>query len=733
MARTQTPSPADTERVDIAFGLDGAFVPHAAAVIRSIVTSAPAAPLRFIMLTEGLSHADRTSLQSLAPTARFHWREVQKADFPAFTNREHFTAAILYRLGLEHLAPADCHRVIYLDSDIVVRRDIRDLWAADLEQHPIGAVADCDTDAGAFAARWSLPDTSASYFNSGVLLIDLDRVRKEQLFSKAAQFIAEHGADLRFADQDALNHVLWSRWHAIEPCWNVQRLDAIKASHNGQRAGWDLFASAAVIHFTGADKPWLPGAYHPWAWSYWAHLLRTPYALRVKRSFGMSTLELARICARWARCRLSPPPDIGRRIGNTFSQAMALMSTQATHTRNRPIAFISTMEGDPWGGSEELWGKAALRLRQEGFGVRACVQAWSPPHKKVVALMDAGVEVYQRPRDYSPVQKAIRIALRRKPKVIIHDLQRWLRQTPPSLVVINHTMMMPPYDLMEMLAANGWPFISVSHVNAEFHWPTDEEAVRYRRVMNTALKCYFVSNGNMALAKKQIGFDPANVGILRNPVGVDRDAPWSWPGIDATDTLQMACVGRLDPRSKGQDLLFDVLSAPRWRERSWHLNLYGSGPIKEGLQRMAAQAGLGADRVSFKGFHDVADIWANNHVLVQPSRAEGLPITIVEALLCGRPVMTTDVGGSAELVEDNATGFVADAPTVKQIDEALERLWSRRGELRQMGQTAAAAVRRQIGPDPTGDFVAILKGYLEEQAAIRAADVVGSAAQDVLA
>ncbi|WP_423787774.1 glycosyltransferase, partial [Klebsiella pneumoniae] len=88
--------------------------------------------------------------------------------------------------------------------------------------------------------------------------------------------------------------------------------------------------------------------------------------------------------------------------------------------------------------------------------------------------------------------------------------------------------------------------------------------------------------------------------------------------------------------------------------------------------------GLG-DRVKFAGFvTSVENIWAANHALILPSRYEGMPLAMVEAMLCARPVVATDVAGHAEIIDDAINGFLADAPTVGSLGKALDRLWARR-------------------------------------------------------
>jgi glycosyltransferase involved in cell wall biosynthesis len=86
--------------------------------------------------------------------------------------------------------------------------------------------------------------------------------------------------------------------------------------------------------------------------------------------------------------------------------------------------------------------------------------------------------------------------------------------------------------------------------------------------------------------------------------------------------------------------------------------------MEDSLKRLSNRLGL-SGRVSFAVVSRIEDIWASHQVLVMPSRVEGPPLVIVEAMLCGRPVVATDVAGNSEVVEDGVTGFLANAPITK--------------------------------------------------------------------
>ena len=111
------------------------------------------------------------------------------------------------------------------------------------------------------------------------------------------------------------------------------------------------------------------------------------------------------------------------------------------------------------------------------------------------------------------------------------------------------------------------------------------------------------------------------------------------------------------------------------------------------------------ENVEFRGHvGSIQDVWKNHHLLVLPSRLEGLPLVLVEAMLCGRPAVVTNVAGNSEVLDDNETGFLAAAPTAAHFDEAMERAWQRRNQWEDMGREAARRIRLAVPEDPVGVF-----------------------------
>jgi glycosyltransferase involved in cell wall biosynthesis len=271
----------------------------------------------------------------------------------------------------------------------------------------------------------------------------------------------------------------------------------------------------------------------------------------------------------------------------------------------------------------------------------------------------------------------------------------------PDLVVLSQGGNHDGYPFAEVCRRLNLPYVIVSHKASELYWPADWQQQTIAAVYRSARACFFVSEHNRRLTEEQLGFPLPHAAVVRNPFLVPWEPRTDWP--DDRHEWRLACVGRLHPKEKGQDLLLRVLARRRWRDRPLSVTFYGDGLQRASLERMAHILGL--TNVTFAGFvRDVPAIWSSHHGLILPSRCEGLPIVLVEAMLSGRVPIVTDAGGNAEVVDDGATGYVAAAPTEDALDDAMERAWNERHQWREIGAAAAARIRTLIPREPERCF-----------------------------
>jgi glycosyltransferase involved in cell wall biosynthesis len=372
--------------------------------------------------------------------------------------------------------------------------------------------------------------------------------------------------------------------------------------------------------------------------------------------------------------------------------------------------FIMKQEMLPWGGSEPLWASAAEYLARQGHDVCVSAKDWGRPVPQIERLRSVGCRIVLRPDRYE-VPPFIRRQIRKifAPRFCETHVRRFGGDS--DLVVVSQGDNADGLDWLEAARAAGRKYAVISQAAVVYWWPEDATAERLRGAYENATAAYFVSQDNLEITRRQLGSPLRNARVVRQAFSVRYDARPPWPPARDGE-LAFACVARLDTRHKGQDLLFDVLALPRWRERNVRLSLFGKGPNEKGLRRIVELLGLA--NVEFCGeTGDIEAVWARHHALVLASRFEGMSLAVIEAMLCGRPCITTDVGGNRELIVDNANGFMAKAPTVELFDEALNRAWENRHRLHEIGETAARDVREWIPKNPGGDLARQLSALVD--------------------
>ena len=375
---------------------------------------------------------------------------------------------------------------------------------------------------------------------------------------------------------------------------------------------------------------------------------------------------------------------------------------------SKKYLFLASNEWSNWGGSELLWSLAAGKLAREGNEVRINVPDFVKLTPQAAKLKSLGCKLFFRPY-YSPfLYRWSRRLFRFLPEYRLTQLRKaWAGV---DLVVISQGSFGDVIWWLEAAAAEGVRFVLVVQGASDVWWPDDALAERLATGYEKAARIYFVSEDTLALSKRQLATSLNRGKIVRNPFNVSYDARPDWPETSPYE-LCLACIGRLDGATKGHDLLLGVLALPHWRKRRVHVSLIGKGMNERVLRALADDLSL--DSVEFTGHQsDIEAVWKTHHALVLPSRFEGMPLVVVEAMLCGRPCIATDVGGSRELIRDGVNGFLAKAATIEMLDDAMNRAWDNRNRLREMGDQARADAHAFVPRDPVEHFVRDLENLI---------------------
>ncbi len=157
---------------------------------------------------------------------------------------------------------------------------------------------------------------------------------------------------------------------------------------------------------------------------------------------------------------------------------------------------------------------------------------------------------------------------------------------------------------------------------------------------------------------------------------------------------RLVCVARLSEQ-KGHLLLVEAAGRLAAEGVAFELTLVGDGPLRPAVEALIARLGLG-ERVRLAGWMDGEQVRAQllaSRALVLPSFAEGLPVVVMEALALGRPVVSSAVAGTPELVETGVTGWLVPAGSVEGLVAAMRAaLAADPAQLAVLGRAGAARV-----------------------------------------
>lgn len=192
--------------------------------------------------------------------------------------RDYYTISIYYRLFIASLFP-QYHKAIYLDADVVLNKDITAFYEIPLGENLVGAISDAIVNGHEDFIRYSegsLGIPAKEYFNSGVLLMNLDAFRKERIQERFIELLNKYHFDTICPDQDYLNHLCRGRVQFVDKGWNKMSLDE---NYDGV---------PGLIHYNMFYKPWQYDniCYESYFWNY---AKETPFydeILAIKAAFG---------------------------------------------------------------------------------------------------------------------------------------------------------------------------------------------------------------------------------------------------------------------------------------------------------------------------------------------------------------------------------------------------------------------------------------------------------------
>jgi colanic acid/amylovoran biosynthesis glycosyltransferase len=264
----------------------------------------------------------------------------------------------------------------------------------------------------------------------------------------------------------------------------------------------------------------------------------------------------------------------------------------------------------------------------------------------------------------------------------------------------------------------GIPYSFTAHATDIFKTTVNQQALWSK--VQEAKWVVTVSDFNRAYLLGVTDAQPEKIVVVRNGIRLDRFTPGEPP---PAPPFRMVCVARLVEK-KGLPVLIEACALLRDRGLDFRLGIVGKGTLRPRLEAIIARKELG-DHVRLLGPHTHGEVlrrYRESHLCVlsavvgRDGNQEGLPVSIVEALACGLPVISTPIAGIPEAVKHDYNGFLVEPGDPKSLAEALEAVIRDRRLYERLRMNARASVVEHFDlPLTSAELHALLLGRPEEE------------------
>lgn len=380
----------------------------------------------------------------------------------------------------------------------------------------------------------------------------------------------------------------------------------------------------------------------------------------------------------------------------------------------KEIALV-TFCMDDWGGSEELWARSIPMLKEKTT-LTVYKAKFNRSNSEVIKLINQNVKLVELDPILSIPQKIKRKVNYYLQKLNLssfrdnHSLYKFHREmeiSRPQLVIIAQGINFDGLSYAYQCYLLKIPYVVIAQKAVDFYWPYYTDRAYMKETLLNALKCYFVSHHNKRLTEEQFGIRLPNSEVVFNPIKTKTHV---LPFPQTENGIRLACVARLFIIDKGQDILLRILNKEKWRNRPISVTFIGTGLDEEGIKDMVKL--LDIKNVQFIGFHqNIEEIWSDHHALVLPSRSEGLPLSMIEAMSLGRTVIVSTAGGNSEIINHKINGFIGEA-TEDGFEKIMDDAWEMRDKWHEIGKTACSHIKNHFPDSPEIEFANSINNLL---------------------
>lgn len=259
--------------MDIVCSTDCNYIQHCGVLITSVFENNKDENVCFHILTDSIDEKYAKILKQIADSYKqqivFYYIDKSSLKDCPIRENDRLSIATYFRILIPNILPQSINKVIYLDCDIVVRGKLVELWNNNIDNVAIGCVIDGCSALKEHYQRLCY-DQKYGYFNAGMLLMNLQYWRKNEIVKRVLEYINMYPEKLLLWDQDALNFILKDKKVYLPLQYNVQESFFLKKNTvyncNESELETAIF-NPIIVHYTGI-KPWYKECIMPYAEEY---------------------------------------------------------------------------------------------------------------------------------------------------------------------------------------------------------------------------------------------------------------------------------------------------------------------------------------------------------------------------------------------------------------------------------------------------------------------------------
>ncbi len=276
--------------MEILVGIQHNFIMPCGIMLKSLLINNESDEINcHAIINKDVTEDDKKSLEKIFENDKKHqiyfyvFKSISIENYPGLIGT-HFGESTYYRLFCSSILNQNIHKVLYLDSDMIINGSIKDLWDIDLGNNSVAGVINPLTKRLAKRITKYLDKEEDVYINGGVQLINLDFWRNNNVEKKYVDFIKKDSQWIKFVDQDVLNVVLRGTIISLPITYNLQHQFLYKDKYLKSilKGKFEEIHEARlnprIIHFTGPIKPWMIECENPYRPLFWGYQKKTEWS-----------------------------------------------------------------------------------------------------------------------------------------------------------------------------------------------------------------------------------------------------------------------------------------------------------------------------------------------------------------------------------------------------------------------------------------------------------------------